>query len=257
MIERIDSHRHLWRYNATEYGWIDDRMLTLRRDFLLPDLEAVTGGAGIGGTAAVQARQILEETEWLLSLAASSQCIRGIVGWAPIASEDFDRHLVKLGSYHTPKGLRHVIQAEPDDNYILRNDVNRGISALGKAGLVFDILILERHLPQAIELVDRHPNLRFVLNHVATPDISYQRIDPWRTNITMLAERDNVYCKVAGMITEACWRSWKQAKLLPYWEVVLSASLLEGCHMARIGLSASRSLAIRDGCRSYASGPSN
>jgi L-fuconolactonase len=223
MIERIDSHQHLWRYNAAEYGWIDDRMLSLRRDFLLPDLEAVTSGARIRGTVAVQARQALEETEWLLGVAASSKCIRGVVGWAPIASEDFDRHLEKLGSYPALKGLRHIIQAEQDENYILRNDFNRGIAALGKAGLVFDILILERHLPQTIEFVDRHSNVKFILNHVAKPDILNRRSEPWRTNITKLAERDNVYCKVSGMVTEASWSSWREVDLQPYWEAVLSA----------------------------------
>jgi L-fuconolactonase len=223
MIERIDSHQHLWRYNAAEYGWIEKRMLSLRRDFLLPDLEVATSGAGISGTVVVQARQTLEETEWLLSLAAHSKCIRGVIGWAPIASEDFERHLERLGGYTALKGLRHVIQTEQDSNYILSNDFNRGISALGDAGLVFDLLILERHLPQTIEFVDRHPNLKFVLNHIAKPDIANQRIDPWRTNLAKLAERDNVYCKVSGMVTEASWSCWREADLLPYWEAVLSA----------------------------------
>jgi L-fuconolactonase len=223
MIERIDSHQHLWRYNAAEYEWIDDRMLTLRRDFLLPDLDAAASSAGISGTVVVQARQTLEETEWLLSLAAHSKCIRGVVGWAPIAGEDFERHLETLGSYPALKGLRHVIQAEHDDNYILGDDFNRGITALGRAGLVFDLLILERHLPRTIEFVDRHPNLKFILNHVAKPDIANQRIDTWRTNIAKLAERDNVYCKVSGMVTEASWSGWTEADLLPYWEAVLGA----------------------------------
>jgi L-fuconolactonase len=221
--ERIDAHHHLWKYNAGEYAWIDDSMRVLQRDFLPADLEDILQSAGVAGAIAVQARQSLEETNWLLSLAAESSVIRGILGWAPIASREFEAQLASLLTHTRLKGLRHLIQAEPDDNYILRDDFNRGISAMLPSGLVFDILILEKHLPQAIAFVDRHPNQVFVLDHIAKPAISRKEMEPWRSNILKLAERSNVYCKVSGMATEANWNSWSEADLRPFWDTVLAA----------------------------------
>lgn len=221
--ERIDAHNHLWKYNAGEYAWIDDSMRVLQRDFLPADLEDILQSAGVAGAIAVQARQSLEETNWLLSLAAESSVIRGILGWAPIASREFEAQLASLLTHTRLKGLRHLIQAEPDDNYILRDDFNRGISAMLPSGLVFDILILEKHLPQAIAFVDRHPNQVFVLDHIAKPAISRKEMEPWRSNILKLAERSNVYCKVSGMATEANWNCWSEADLRPFWDTVLAA----------------------------------
>ena len=223
MTERIDSHHHLWQFNAAEFDWIDDRMKVLQRDYLPADLGKVLNAENIDGAVAVQARQSVDETEWLLAAAAGCGCIRGVVGWAPLANSEFERALDALASNRILKGLRHVIQAEPDENYILREDFNRGISALTKAGLVFDILILERQLPQAIEFVSRHPRQRFVLDHIGKPAIAVHRLEPWRTNIARLAERENVSCKVSGMVTEASWRSWREDDLRPYWDCVLEA----------------------------------
>ena len=223
MTERIDSHHHLWRYNAAEYDWINDRMRCLQRDFLPSDLEELLRARSIDGSVVVQARQSLEETNWLLAAAADSGTIRGVVGWAPVASASFEEELEQLKSNRILKGLRHVIQAEPDENYILREDFNRGIAALSSTGLVFDVLILERHLPQAIEFVDRHPNQQFVLDHLGKPAIAAKTHEPWRSNIARLAERENVYCKVSGMVTEASWANWKEDDLAPYWDWVLHA----------------------------------
>jgi L-fuconolactonase len=223
MTERIDSHHHLWQFNAAEFDWIDDRMKVLQRDYLSADLEKVLHAENIDGAVAVQARQSIDETEWLLAMAARCECIRGVVGWAPLADSELERALDALASNPILKGFRHVIQAEPDENYILREDFNRGISALTKAGLVFDILILERQLPQAIEFVSRHPRQRFVLDHIGKPAIADHRYEPWRTNIARLAERENVSCKVSGMVTEASWQSWSEDDLRPYWDSVLEA----------------------------------
>ena len=223
MTERIDSHHHLWRYNDAEFDWIDDRMKCLQRDFLPSDLEALLTPQSIDGTVVVQARQSLEETNWLLRVAAECATIRGVVGWAPVSGTSFEKELERLASNLALKGLRHVIQAEPDENYILREDFNRGISVLTKIGLVFDILILERHLPQAIDFVDRHPNQLFVLDHIGKPAIMEKTYDPWQSNIARLAERENVYCKVSGMVTEASWATWKEDDLTPYWDCVLHA----------------------------------
>ncbi|MGH9530575.1 MAG: amidohydrolase family protein [Terriglobales bacterium] len=221
--EIIDAHHHLWRYSPLEYGWIDDSMTVLRRDFLLADLERELSDAGVDGTVAVQATQTLEETQWLLSLAENSRLVRGVVGWAPFTSEEFPGELERLKSNKKLKGLRHVIQDEPDDNYINRPDFNRGIKMLASSGLVYDILIFERHLLPAIEFVDRHPNQVFVLDHIAKPRIREKVMEPWKQNISEMARRPNVYCKLSGMVTEAQWATWSNADLEPYVNVVLDA----------------------------------
>jgi L-fuconolactonase len=219
----IDAHHHLWRYSPQEYAWIDGSMTRLRRDFFPADLAAELAGSEVDGAVAVQARQTLQETNWLLSLAENLPFMRGVVGWAPIASEDFPAELERLKSHKKLKGLRHVIQGEPDDNYINRPDFNRGIKALTDSGLVYDILIFEKHLPAAVEFVDRHPNQVFVLDHIAKPQIRNAVLEPWRQNISDLARRPNVYCKLSGMVTEANWVTWSEADLRPYVDVVLEA----------------------------------
>ena len=221
--EIIDAHHHLWRYSPLEYSWIDDGMTSLRRDFLLADLERELAVAGVDGTVAVQARQTLEETDWLLSVAEGSRLLRGVVGWAPIASRDFPVILDRLKSDKKLKGLRHVIQGESDDNYINRPDFNRGIKALAETGLVYDILIFEKHLASTIEFVDRHPNQVFVLDHIAKPPIRDSVLKPWKRNISELARRTNVCCKLSGLVTEAGWSTWSDADLRPYVDVVLDA----------------------------------
>ena len=221
--EKIDAHHHFWRYSSAEYGWIDDRMRALQRDFLPSDLEKELRAAGIAAAVTVQARQSLEETDWLLSLAGSSPFLRGVVGWAPIASEQFPAALERLRSQKKLKGLRHVIQDEPDENYINRPDFNRGINALKGSGLVYDILIFDKHLSAAVAFVDRHPNQVFVLDHMAKPRIRKGVIEPWSNHLTELARRENVYCKLSGLVTEADWATWSENGLRLYVEIALAA----------------------------------
>jgi L-fuconolactonase len=223
MAERIDSHHHLWRYNKQQYDWIGAGEKAIAHDFLPSDLQAEIASCGIAATVVVQARQSLTETEWLLATAAQYDFIRAIVGWAPIADTSFTATLERLGEHRKLKGLRHVIQSEPDDEFILRADFNAGIKALTPSGLTYDILIYEKHLPAAIKFVDRHPNQIFVLDHIAKPRIAEKLLEPWRSNLCELAKRGNVYCKLSGMVTEADWRSWSAADLRPYADSVLEA----------------------------------
>jgi L-fuconolactonase len=221
---RIDSHQHFWRYDPVQYDWIDDAdMAALRRDFMPTELTTLIHESGIDGVVSVQARQSLEETDWLLGLAAEHKLICGVVGWAPLVSADVPRHLERLAENRKLVGVRHVVQGEPDENFILRDDFNRGVDALKQFDLRYDILIFERHLPQAIAFVDRHPQQVFVLDHVAKPNIKAGAIEPWHTNIRELAHRPNVYCKVSGMVTEADFRAWTPQQLRPFFDVVLEA----------------------------------
>jgi len=220
---KIDSHHHFWKYSGREYGWIGDNMKVLRRDFLPPDLAKEIAAAGIEGVVSVQARQSLEETQFLLDFAEGNDFIRGVVGWAPLVNPAVGKDIEKFASRPKLKGLRHVLQDDPDDNYILRDDFDRGIRALRDVGLVYDILIYERHLPQTLTFVDRHPDQVFVLDHIAKPRIKDNVLEPWRANIRRLAERPHVYCKLSGMVTEADWQNWTADQLTPYFDSVLRA----------------------------------
>jgi L-fuconolactonase len=220
---RIDAHHHFWRYSPAEYGWINDQMRRLRRDFLPTDLKPLLDRAGVAGAIAVQARQTLEETRWLLQLAEEASWMKGVVGWAPIAAPEFHELLADMKQHQKLKGLRHLIQDEPDNQFILNDVFNRGIRALQGTGLVYDIVIYARHLPHTLRFVDRHPNQSFVLDHCAKPPILSGELEPWTTQIRELAKRPNVCCKLSGLPTEAAWQQWTSVSLEPYWRVVLEA----------------------------------
>ena len=220
----IDSHHHLWKYSAAEYDWISPQMQALRRDFLPEDLERVMHHFGIEGTVAVQARQTLEETSWLLQLADGHPLIRGIVGWVPLTDgAGVKKHLEKFAANPKLRGVRHVVQDEPDARFLLRRDFNEGVRELRALKLRYDILIFERHLPAAIEFVDRHPNQIFILDHIAKPRIKEKVLSPWDRNMRELAKRRNVYCKLSGMVTEADPARWTAESLQPYIDVALGA----------------------------------
>lgn len=223
MAERIDAHHHLWRYTSAEYDWLDEPMAQLRRNFLPNDLVREMAAAGVDGAVTVQARQTMEETRWLLDLADECEAIRGVVGWAPIAGEDFPGVMEEFENRPKLKGLRHVIQGEKDENYILREDFTSGIRAMQGSGLIYDILIYERHLPQTIQFVDEFPEQVFVLDHIAKPLIREGAMEPWAGRMRELAKRENVWCKVSGMVTEADWSTWNAETLRPYLDVVVDA----------------------------------
>jgi L-fuconolactonase len=218
----IDAHHHLWHYSAIEYEWIDDSMAALRRDFLPAEFIDELANAGIDGAVTVQARQTLEETRWLLELASKHEKIRGVVGWAPIASPDLATSLDTLAADPKLVGLRHVVQAEPP-GFLEDAAFNRGIRALHGTGLVYDLLIVEHQLDEAIRFVDHHPQQVFVLDHIAKPKIAAGEIEPWRTRIRELSKRSNVCCKVSGMVTEDSWSHWSIKSLQPYLDTVVSA----------------------------------
>ncbi len=220
---RIDAHHHLWRYAADQYPWMTKEMAALRRDFLVGDLASVARDSRISGTVVVQARQCLEETRWLSELAANSQLILGVVGWAPLTDAGVLPILESLAALPKVKAMRHVLHDEADDAYMLRDDFNRGVSCLRNLNLVYDLLVFERHLPNTIKFVDRHPGQVFVLDHIGKPQIRSKMLEPWKSNVRQLAQRDNVYCKISGMVTEADWKGWCDDDLRSYFDIVLEA----------------------------------
>ena len=218
---RIDAHHHMWRYNAKEYDWIEGAA-ALSKDFLLPQLREVAKSAGITGFVSVQARTIVEETNFLLDLAAKEPLIKAVVGWVPLTDPGVAKIIEKFAGNKKLKGMRHVLQGEPND-YCLRPDFNKGVAALEKAGLRYDVLIKESQLPNAIKFVDMHPKQTFILDHIAKPSIKTHVLSPWKENMKELAKRQNVYCKVSGMITEADQKNWTAKDLQPYFDATLDA----------------------------------
>lgn len=219
---RVDAHHHLWRYDAAEYGWIDESMQALRRDFLAPELEREMQAAGVDAAVAVQARQTLEETRWLLELAKNTNVIRGVVGWADIAADDFPAVVEELATEPLLKGLRHVVQAEPK-GFLDGIAFNRGISAMRGTGLVYDLLVYAPQLQEVTRFVDRHPQQTFVLDHLGKPAIAQDGFAAWARDFRELARRENVVCKVSGMVTEADWERWTEADLERYFDVAVEA----------------------------------
>ena len=219
----IDAHHHLWKYNPGEYGWMDDSMTILKRDYLPGELEQEVRRTGIKGTVAVQARQCMEETRWLLELADKHSFIKGVVGWFDLCSPGLENALEEFVPHPRLVGARHVIHDEPDDDYMLRHDFIQGIGQLERHNLVYDLLLFPRHLSRAEKLVGMFPRLRFVLDHLGKPPIKSGKLEPWKSGIQNLAQHPNVWCKLSGMVTEADHKQWDYKELRPYMEVVLNA----------------------------------
>jgi L-fuconolactonase len=219
---RIDSHQHFWRYTAARDTWITDEMSILKRDFLPEELLPKLDAGGFAGSIAVQTSQSDAETSFLLDLADRNPAIRGVVGWVDLCAPDVPAHLEKYSRAAKLCGFRHIAQAEADD-FLLREDFSRGIAALEQFDFTYDILIYERQLPAAIALVERHPQQRFVVDHLAKPAMRAKHMAFWARGMRVLAANPNVYCKASGLVTEADWKSWRADDFAPYLDVVFEA----------------------------------
>jgi len=219
---RIDSHQHFWRFNQVDYGWMQAGW-PIRRDFLPADLEPELRAHNLDGCVAVQARQSLAETRWLLELAEAASIIGGVVGWVDLRSPNVAQELEEFAEHPKFVGVRHVVQDEPDDQFMLREDFQRGIAKLRRFGLTYDLLVFPRQLPAAIALVEKFPEQLFVLDHMAKPPVKHGALSPWREQIRELAKLPNVACKVSGMVTEGDWQSWRADDFKPYLDLVFEA----------------------------------
>jgi L-fuconolactonase len=219
----IDSHQHFWRYNPAEYGWISDQMKVLRRDYLPAGLWPELQRNSFHGSIAVQARQTLTETQWLLELADQNPFIKGVVGWIDLCAADAEQQILKFVKNPRFVGVRHIIQDEPDEAFMLRAEFINGLRCLQKYDLTYDLLIFPKHLTNAIKLVDQFPGMRFVIDHLAKPLIKKQIISSWREGLIEIAHYPNTWCKISGMVTEADWQNWKYEDFVPYLDTVLES----------------------------------
>jgi len=218
---RIDAHQHFWRYRAADYPWIDAARSPLKNDFLPSDLEAPLHEAGFDACIAVQARQDVDETRFLLELAASHSFVAGVVGWVDLQADDVPGQLENWARDPKFVGVRHLVQDEPDDRFMLRPAFLRGLGMLAGFDLTYDLLIYPKHLPVAIDVVSRFPRQRFVLDHLAKPPVRAGEIDTWAVHLANLASYPNVSAKLSGLVTEADWRTWSPSNLRPYLDIAL------------------------------------
>ena len=222
---KIDSHQHFWSYDPVQYDWIDESMRAIRRDFLPADLAPLAAHAGVSGTVAVQARQTLAETEWLLDLAeAHASLVRGVVGWVPLRAHGslIGATLDAFSARPAFKGVRHVLQGEPDA-YMDAPSFNAAVAELPRRGLTYDLLVFARQLSSAIAFADRHPGLAIVLDHIAKPVVQGPPPSDWVKHLRELARREHVWCKFSGVVTEVPGWKWTPALLRPYFETALDA----------------------------------
>jgi len=220
---RIDAHQHFWQYNNSEYDWIDEQMKLLRRDFLPADLQPLLRENDITGCIAVQARQSIQETQWLLSLAEQHEQIVGVVGWIDLMSEQLPSQLQALRPNPWLKGFRHVLQGEAELNFMLQPAFVKGIECLAEQGYSYDILVHAGQLPQVCELVKKLPEMKLVIDHIAKPDIAAQQWQGWAEHMLELGQHQHLYCKLSGLVTEANWRHWSAADIEPYLAHILRA----------------------------------
>ncbi|MCE6998563.1 amidohydrolase family protein [Saccharothrix sp. S26] len=226
-VIRIDAHHHLWNLSARPQDWLDEPALEpIRRDFGPAELRAVTQRAGVDATVLVQVLPDVEETAEFLALADSFDLVAGVVGWVDLTAPDVAEQLDRLrrgpgGDRLT--GVRHLVQSEPDPDWLVRPDVLAGLRAVRDAGLVYDVLTRPHQLPAALEAVRAVPDMVFVLDHLSKPDIAGQEVEPWATRLAELAAEPNVVAKVSGLVTEADWSRWTAADLRPYVDIALEA----------------------------------
>lgn len=215
---RIDAHQHFW--TPSTQTWLDESMSVLKKEFWPEHLEPLLRGQGFDGCVAVQTLASIDETRLYLKLAGEHDFIKGVVGWVDLCSPDARASAAELAQDPRLVGIRHIAQSEPDD-FLARSDFQRGIGALGELGLAYDILIYARQLPAALDLVRAFPEQRFVVDHIAKPEIKARIQQPWQARMRELGHHPNVVCKLSGMVTEADWQSWKPSDLAFYLDTAL------------------------------------
>ena len=220
---RVDSHQHFWKFDPVRDCWITDEMAIIQKDFLPADFQSVLGKNNFDGSVVVQSDQSENENEFQLKNAEENDFIKGVVGWVDLQANDIEEQLVRYSSFKKMKGFRHVLQGETDRSFMLKPEFMNGISKLEKFGFTYDILIYADQLRFIPEFVGAFINQKFVIDHLAKPQIKNREISEWKNEIQKIARFENVYCKISGMVTEADWKHWKQDDFVPYVDVVIEA----------------------------------
>jgi len=219
---RVDSHQHFWRYSREGQAWIDDSMSVLQRDFMPPELERELEQAGVEASVAVQVGQSLAETQFLLGLAQQHPFIRGVVGWVDLRDPELERTLETLAADERFKGVRHIVQSEPA-GFLADPAFRAGVARLARFDLSYDVLVYAHQLPEAVDFVRALPQVRFVLDHLAKPQIRAGRLEPWREHLRELSQSPNVACKLSGLVTEASWNAWRPDDLRPFIDAAVES----------------------------------
>ncbi|WP_396633902.1 amidohydrolase family protein [Maribacter sp. R86514] len=225
----IDAHQHFWQYEPQKHAWIDDDMAVIRRDFMPRDLITELKVNEIDGCVAVQADQTIEETNFLIDLASENDFIKGVVGWVDFRASTIKKDLERFSNNTIVKGFRHVVQGEPDPNFLLSKPFLNGIKQLEQYGYTYDILIFPHQLGATLEFVKQFPNQKFMIDHIAKPYIKDGFYDGWATLMKEIASHENVYCKLSGMITEADYNNWKPNDIMRYLDLVLASFGADRC----------------------------
>ena len=219
----IDTHQHFWQIEQFPYAWMTDDLAPLRRDMLPEHLAIELAACAVAGTVTVQADQCVEETRFLLQLADQYEFVMGVVGWVDLTDPDVGRVLDDLSANAKLKGIRHVVHDEPETEWLVREDVLRGLREVARRGLAYDLLLRPQHLPLIEPVAKACPQLRLIIDHIAKPPIASGRLQPWADHIRRAARIEGLHCKLSGMITEADWENWEVRDLKPYAEVVIDA----------------------------------
>lgn len=227
----IDAHQHFWKLDMPfDHGWLyEPQHALICRDYLPSDLAPLLKAAGVSKSVFVQTQHNLDENRWALKLADDNDFIVGVVGWIDLASEQCEDQLLEF--LESPKfvGVRHITQGEPDDDFIVRPEVVRGLKVLQKHKVAFDLLFYTQHLKHAATLADMLPELPMVIDHLSKPKIKDGIVASWRDDLKRAAAQPNVFCKLSGMVTEADWKNWKPSDLKPYVETALESFGPERC----------------------------
>ncbi len=218
---KIDAHQHFWEYEPVRDSWITDDMAVLQRDFLPKDLAIALQENAVDGCVAIQADQSNEETDFLLQLADHNELIKGVVGWVDLRAEDIETQLKDYSDNEKLVGFRHIIQSEADPNFILEPKFQNGISLLEKFGFTYDILVFPHQLEAVLETIIRHPKQKFVIDHMAKPNIKGGEVTKWKEQMIEIGSFSNVSCKISGLVTEADWLSWEYGIFVPYIDVIV------------------------------------
>ncbi len=222
MSQVIDAHQHFWQLGRFDYDWLNAPALAkIKRDFLPRDLAPLLQAAGVDKSIFVQTQHNVAENRWVLELADQNDFLAGVVGWVDLASPDCERQLLEFKDHPKFVGVRHVTHDEPDDDFIIRPEVLRGLQVLEKHQVPFDLLFFTKHLRHVPKIAETCPNLPLVIDHLAKPEIKLRKLHNWIDDFRKASRYPNVHCKLSGMVTEADWHAWQPADLIPYVQQAL------------------------------------